>query len=142
MRVAKSKIDVEREKSKRQRPSEAVARSVIGATFNPFIETGQSYIRYVAKELIKQPSFKSDLIIGMASFDYSTLFVLARSQAIECYRHLFQSFSSRGWFAKELKNVLMDVYVESIDDLRHLYLENLISGRVIDDMVTFFCKLS
>ena len=40
MRVAKSEIDVEREKSKRQKPSEAVARSVIGATFNPFIETG------------------------------------------------------------------------------------------------------
>ena len=30
MRVAKSKIDVKREKSKRQKPSEAVARSVIG----------------------------------------------------------------------------------------------------------------
>ena len=37
MRVAKSKIDVEREKLKRQKPSGAVARSVIGATFNPYI---------------------------------------------------------------------------------------------------------
>ena len=63
MRVAKSKTDVEREKSKRQKPSEAVARSVIGATFNPFIETGRSYIRYVAKELIKHPSYKSDLVM-------------------------------------------------------------------------------
>ena len=45
LRVAKSKIDVKREKSKRQKPSEAVARSVLGATFNPFIETGRSYIR-------------------------------------------------------------------------------------------------
>ena len=96
MRVAKSKIDVEREKFKREKPSEAVARSVIGVTFNPFIETGRSYFRYVAKELIKHPSFKSDLVMGMASFDYSTLFVLARSQAIECCLHLFQSFSSRG----------------------------------------------
>ena len=50
MRVAKSKIDVEREKSKRQKLSEAVARSVIGATFNPFIETCRSYLRYVAKD--------------------------------------------------------------------------------------------
>ena len=91
MRVPKSKFDVERERSKRQKPSEAVARSVIGATFNPFIETGRSYIRYVAKELIKHPSFKSDLGMGMASFDYSTLFVLPRSQAIECYRQLFES---------------------------------------------------
>ena len=95
LRVAISKIDKEREKSKRQKPSEAVVHSVIGATFNPFIETGRLYIRYVAKDLIKHPSFKSDLVMGMASFDYSTLLVLPQPQAIECYRHLFQSFSSR-----------------------------------------------
>ena len=76
MRVAKSKIDVERVKSKHQRSSEVVARSVIGAIFNPFIETGRSYIRCVAKELIKHPSLESDLVMGMASFDYSTLFIL------------------------------------------------------------------
>ena len=137
LRVGKLKTDVEREKSKRQKPSEAVARSVIGATFNPFFETGRSYLRYVAKELIKHPPFKPDLVMGMASLDYSTLFVLSRPQAIECYRHLFQSFSSRGWLAKELKNVQMDDYVEFVDDLRHLYLDNVISGPVIDDMVTF-----
>ena len=96
MRVVKSKNDVEREGSKRQKPSEVVASSVFGANFNPFIETGRSYIRYVAKELIRHPSFKTDLVMGMASFDYSTLFILPRPQAIECYRHLFQSFESRG----------------------------------------------
>ena len=140
MRVAKSKIDVEREKSKRQRPSEAVARSVIGATFNPFIETGRSYIRYLAKELIKHPSFKSELVMGMASFDYSTLFILPRPQANECYRHLYQSFSSRGWLVRELKNVYMDDFVEFVDDLRHVYLNNVISGPVVDDRVTFLAN--
>ena len=108
LRVAKSENDVEREKSKRHKPSEAVARSVIGATFNPFIETGRSYIRYVAKELIKHSSSKSDLLTGKACFDYSTLFVLPRPQAIECYRQLFQGFSSCRWLAKELKNVHTD----------------------------------
>ena len=73
----------------------------------------------------------------MASFDYSTLFILPRSQAIECYRHLLKSFSSRGWLANELKNGHMDDYVEFVDDLRHVYLDNVISGPVIDDMVTF-----
>ena len=140
MRVAKSKIDVEREKSKRQRLSEVVARSVSGATFNPFFETGRSYIRYVAKKLIKHPSFKSGLVMGMASFDNSTLFILPRPQAIECYRHLFQSFSSRGWLARELKNVHMDDFVEFVDDLRHVYLDNVFSGPVIDDMVIFLAN--
>ena len=140
LRVAKSKIDVERERSKRQKPSEVVARSVLGATFNPFIETGRSYIRYVAKVLVKHHSFKSDLVMGIASFDYSTLFVLSRPQVFECYRHLFQSFSSRGWLAKELKNVHMDDYVEFIDDLRHVYLDNVVSGPVVDGMVTFLAN--
>ena len=140
MRVAKSKIDVEQEESERQKPYEAVARSVIGATFNPFMETGRSYIRYVATELIKHPSFKSDLVIRMASFDYSTLFILPRPQDIECYRHLFQSFSSRGWSANELKNVHMDDFVEFVHDLRHVYLDNVISGPGIDDMVTFLAN--
>ena len=79
----------------------------------------------------------SDLVMGMANFDYSTLFVLSRPQAFECYRHLFQSFSSRGWLAKEFKNVQMDDYGEFVDNLRHVYLDNVISGPVIDDMVTF-----
>ena len=133
-------IDVEREKSKRQKPSKAVARSVIGAKINPFIETGQSYILYVAKELIKHPSFKSDLVMGMASFDYSTLFVLSPPQAIECYRHLFQSFSSRGWLAKELKNVHMDDFVQFTADFRHVYLDSVINGPVVADMVTFLAN--
>ena len=132
MRVAKLKIDVERERSKGQKPAAAVARSVIGATFSPFIETGRSYMRYVAKELFKHPSFKSDLVMGMASSDYSTLFVLPRPQAIECY---VNCFSSRGWLAKELKNVHVDEYVELVDKLRHLYLDDMISGPMVNDMV-------
>ena len=140
MRVANSKHDVEREKSKRQKSSEAVARSVFGATFNPFIDTGRLYISYVAKELIKHQSLKSDLVksMGRLCFDYSTLLGLPRPQSFECYRLLFQGFSSHGWLAKELRNVHMDDYVEFIDDLRHAYLENVISGPVVDDMVTFF----
>ena len=118
MRVTKSKIDVEREKSKRQKPSKAVARFVIGATFNPFIDTARTYIRHVAKELIKHPSFKLGLVRCMACFDYSTLFVFPRLQAIECFRHLFQSFIYRGWLAKKLRNIHMVDYVEFIDNLR------------------------
>ena len=40
MRAAKSKIDVEREKTKHQKPSEAVVGSVNGATFKSFVDTG------------------------------------------------------------------------------------------------------
>ena len=42
--------------------------------------------------------------------------------------------------AKELKNVHTDDYVEFIDDLRHVYLDNEISGPVINDMVSFLAN--
>ena len=113
---------------------------MIGVTFNPFTDTGRSNIRYVAKKLIKHPSVKLGLVMGMASFDYSTLFVLPRPQAIECYRQLFQSFSSRGQLAKELKNVQMDDYVEFVDDLHNVYLDNLISGPMVNDMIPFLAN--
>ena len=34
----------------------------------------------------------------------------------------------------------MDDYVEFIDDLRHVYLDNVISGPMVDDMVTFLAN--
>ena len=108
MWVAKLKIDVKREKVKRHKSPEVIARSVIGATFNLFVDSGQTYIRFVAKKLNKHPSFKSCLVMGMACFDYSTSFVLPHVQAVECYRHLFQSFVSRGWLEKNLKKFHMD----------------------------------
>ena len=117
MRVAESKINVERKKSKRQKTSEAVECSVIGATFNPFIDTGRTYIRSVAKELMKHPAFKSDLVMGMACFAFSTLFVLPRLQAFECFGHLFQV----PWVVGNgiQKNVHMDDYVEFINQFQN-----------------------
>ena len=49
---------------------------------------------------------------------------------------LFQSFCVGGWLAIELKNVHMDDYVEIIDDLRFVYLDELHIGPKIEDMVT------
>ena len=85
MPVSKLKVDAVREKIKRHGSSEICALSLIGATVNRFLDSGRIYIRYVPKELFKHPSFKWDLVMGMAWFDYSTLFVLPLLQAIECY---------------------------------------------------------
>ena len=52
LKVARSKIDVERERGKRVR-SDGVAKTVMGGSFNPFIDQGRQYIKYVAKELMK-----------------------------------------------------------------------------------------
>ena len=99
----KIKIDVERERGK-QAKSDAVAKTVMGESFNPFIDQRRQYTKYVVKELLKHPTFKSYLVIGMVCVDYAVLFKLPKIVAVDCYQHLFQSFSSRGWFARELQN--------------------------------------
>ena len=136
LKVAKSKINVERERGKKAR-SDAVAKTVMGESFNPFIDQGRQYIKYVAKELVKHPTFKSDLVIGLACFDYGVLFKLPKTVAVDCYQHLFQSFSSRGWVAREMRNVHIDDYIEFVDDVRHVYLDELGVGPDVEDMVSF-----
>ena len=135
LKIARSKIDVERESGKKPK-SDAVAKTVMGESFNPF-DQGRQYIKYVAKELMKHPTFKSDLVIGLACFDYAVLFKLPKTVAVDCYQHLFQSFSSRGWVARELRNVHIHDYVDFMDDVRHVYLNELGVGPDVEDMVSF-----
>ena len=136
LKVARSKIDVERERGKKGK-SDVVAKTVMGESFNPFIDQGRQYIKYVAKELMKHPTFKSDLVIDLACFDFSVLFKLPKLVAIDCYQQLFQSFNSRGSVARELRNVHIDDYVEFIDDVRHVYLDELFVGPDVEGMVPF-----
>ena len=56
---------------------------------------------------------------------------------MSCYARLFQSFCVRGWLPKELTNMHMDDYLEFIDDLRFVYLDERHLGPTIEDMVTF-----
>ena len=136
LKVARSKNDVEREPGKKWK-SDVVAKTVMGESFNPFIDQGRQYIKYVAKELMKHPTFKTDLVIGLACFDYAVLFKLPKTVAVDCYQHLFQSFSSRGWVARELRNVHIDDYIEFVDDVRLDYLDELGVGPGVEDMFSF-----
>ena len=110
LRVARSKIDVERECGKKAK-SDTVAKMVMGEPFNPFFDQSRLYIKYVAKELLRHPTLKSDLVFDLASFDYDVLFKLPKTVAVDCYQHVFHSFSSRGWVAREFRNVNIDDYV-------------------------------
>ena len=136
MRAAKGRINVEREKNKKVR-TDVVAGRVMGEVFNPHVDQGRTYIRYVCKELINHPTFKSDLVVGLGCFDYAVLFTMPRDQAARCYSRLFHSFCVRGWLVKELKNIHMDDYMEFIDDVRFVYLDELHIGPQIEDMITF-----
>ena len=83
MRAAKGRIDVEKEKSKKLKTN-VVGSAVMGDMFNLPVNQGRAYIRYVCTELLKHPTFKSDLVVGLTCFDYSVLFTLPRGQAMDC----------------------------------------------------------
>ena len=60
-----------------------------------------------------------------------------RRLAVDCYQHVNQSFNSRGWVARELCNIHMNDYVEVLDDVKHVYLDELGVGPAVEDMVSF-----
>ena len=136
MRAAKGRINVEKEKNKKVR-TDVVAGTLMGEMFNPHVDQGRAYIRFACKELINHPSFKSDLVVGLACFDYAVLFTMPKDQAAGCCLRLFHSFCVRGWLAKELKNIHMDDYMEFIDDIRFFCWDELHIGPTIEDMITF-----
>ena len=83
-KAAKGRINVEKEMIKKVR-TDVVAGIVMGEMFNPHVDQGRVYIRYMCKELINHPTFKSDLVVGLACFDYAVLFFLPKDQAAGCY---------------------------------------------------------
>ena len=127
---------MEKEKNKKVR-TDVVAGTVMDEMFTPHFDQGRAYIRYVCKELINNPTFKSDLVVDLACFDYAVLFTMPKGQVARCYLRLFHSFCVRRWLAKELKNIHMDDYMKFIDDVRFVYLDELHIGPKIEDMITF-----
>ena len=125
-----------KEKNKKAK-TDVVAGTVMGEMFNPNVDQGRVYVRYVCKELINHPTFKSDLVVSLACFDYAVLFTMPKDQAAGCHLRSFHSFCVRGWLAKELKNIHMDDYMEFIDDIRFVCLDELHIGPKIEDMITF-----
>ena len=122
---------MEREKTKKVRTD--VVAGTVGEMFN--VDQGRAYIRYACKELINHPTFNSDLVVGLACFDYAVLLTMPKDQSAGCYSCLFHNFCVRGWFAKELKNIHKDDYMEFIDVIRFVY--ELHFGPKIEDMITF-----
>ena len=68
MRAAKGRINVKKEKSKKSK-TDVIASAVMEDIFNPHVNQGRAHFRYVCAELLKRPTFKSDLVVGLACFD-------------------------------------------------------------------------
>ena len=119
LKVVKSKTDIEREREKETK-SDAVVKTVMGESFNPFLDQGRQFTKCIPNELFRHSIFHSDLLIGLACFEYGVLFKLPKAVAVDCFQDVLQIFSSRGSLARELRYVNMDDYVEFVDDIRHV----------------------
>ena len=62
-------------------------------------------MKFVCEGLGAHSLWKSDLVKVPASFDYSVLFLLPKEQAVSCYGCLFNSFSTGGWVARQLRTL-------------------------------------
>ena len=119
LKVDKSETDMERDRGRTRRLTLMFAL-LWGRHFIPFLTGGCSILSTLQNIYWRHPTFKSDLVIGLACFDYNVFFLLPKTQAIECYWHIYRSFSSRGWLARELQNLHMNDYVDFVDEIRHI----------------------
>ena len=141
LKVAKCRVDVERERGKKAK-SDVVARNVTGGLLNPFLTRGDNILVSLQKSCWSIPvSSRTLLSAGPVLID-GVLFVLPKTPAVDSYRHIFQSFSSRGCLARELRLVHLDDYVEFVDEIRHIYWMELNCGPTFEDMVCFLSSFS
>ena len=69
MRAAEGRINDEKEKSKKSK-TDVIAGAVLGDMSIPHVDQGRVCIRCVCAELLKHPTFCSDLVVGLLCFDY------------------------------------------------------------------------
>ena len=67
-------------------------------------------------------------------------FSCPKSQCTECFKQLFKSFSDWNWIAKVDRDRVKDWYLEFLDDLRHVYIDEFDNGPEIDDTIVLLSR--
>ena len=91
----------------------------------------------MSQELLRHLTFKSDLVIGQACYNYGLLFELLKTVAVVCYQHVFHKISSRCWIGQELQNVPMDDHVEFENHIRRANLDEFVVGPAVENTTSF-----
>ena len=96
LRVVKCSVYVERQKTKKKTIFQVVNASVVNESLKHSLERARNYMNFVCGGLRAHSLWKSDLLKGLASFDYSVLFLLPKEQAASYDGSLFKGFIARG----------------------------------------------
>ena len=88
-------------------------------------------------EILRHLSIISDLVVGVACFDYDLKFKLLKDEAIDCYQHVFYSLSSRGSLERELRIVRIDEYADFVVDVEKFFLDDMCFRPAIEGTFSF-----
>ena len=100
LRVAKATVEVERERERESGQKnigeQTVTSVVLEELLNPFLESARNYLKFVCDGIPVHVTWKSDIVKGLACFDYAVIFHLQKEQVSACLGSLFKKLLSQG----------------------------------------------
>ena len=130
LRVLKTSIDVEKQKSKQITSSQVVTASVLNETLTSYLESARNYIKFVYERVSAHRSGKSNLVKGPASYNFSALFLLLEEQATSYYASYLKNLSAKRWVARELRKLLIENFMDLVDVSRFIYIDPTVGEMV------------
>ena len=130
------KIKAKKELSDKK-ASRANLPKLVKASKEEFGRLGRSYVAYLFQAAQSNLQLTSDIVKGMGSFDLDIIFRSPLSQALYCFKQLFRSFHSRGYYRADDESISTEEYLSFLDELRKEF-PDLDQPRVIvTDAVSF-----
>ena len=134
--VVQSQIDVVRSKTKMS-GSRGTAATLGAEKYNPFVDACRDFIRQTCLGLLSLNTWKSDLVFGLASLQYTVLFCLPKSQSLEGFTQFFKNFGDREWVDEDMRSKFKECYIEFVKDLWYVQIDDRRRGPEVEDMITF-----
>ena len=123
LRFVKGSVDVDREKSKKKTSAQVLTANFKNDTLASYLEFARSYMKFVSDGLNAQILLKYNLVKKIAKFEFSVILGRQEAQAVSRCSCLFNSFSVRGWVAKEIETVHIEQQLHLVGDLRYGYFD-------------------
>ena len=98
--------------------SRANLPKLVKASKEEFGRLGRSYVAYLFQAAQSNLQLTSDIVKGMGSFHLDIIFRSPLSQALYCFKQLFRSFHSRGYYRADDESICTEEYLSFLDELR------------------------
>ena len=90
--------------------------------------------------LLSHNTWNPDLVVGLPSFDSAELFTLLKLQSLDCFKQFFKTFGDTNWVSEDMQSTFKDCYVELVDELRYVYVNDSGRGPEVEHRITFLSR--